>query len=250
MRASIWLFPVFAALSCLPAAANTVYFTSLAVPGNSVIESANGNISASALSAMNGTAAVLALGFSPAVAGETITINAITGEVGCCNSIDSYPDGGTDSSINISSSGSLSGFVGPYSVPLTGVFTTSAPPSGAPPATLTYAPSDLQDASYSPLLNQVFFIGDGYTGNDIGTPSQTGSQQVFNVPVGGTQFFLGIEDACNFNGSPGCYGDNPGSFTVNGQLNNVPGGSSAPEPGAMALIGLGLTAIGLRLRRG
>lgn len=248
MRVSIWLFPVFAALCCLPASAGTVYFTSLDVPGKAVIESANGNISGAALTAVQGTAAVLALTFSPAVAGETITIGSITGEIGCCGGLDSYPDGGTASTINISSSGSLSGFVGPYSVPLTGVFTTSAPPSGAPPATLSYTAADMQDASYSPLLNQVFFIGDGYTGNDIGSSSQSGTQQVFNVPVGATQFFLGIEDACSFNGSPSCYGDNPGSFTVNGQLNNVPL-SSAPEPGVASLICLGLAAIGLRLRR-
>lgn len=249
MRSSTWLIPIFAALCGLPATADTVNFTDVVVPGTAIIESANGNMTATQISTAGGTEAVLALSFSPAVAGETITFDAMTGEIGCCGGLDSYPDGGTDSAITIASSGSLSGFDGPYSVPLSGVFTTSATPSGPAPATLSYTTTSMQDASYSPLLDQVFFVGDGHTGNDIGTASQTGSQQVFDVPIGATEFYLGISDACNFNGSPSCYSDNPGSFTVTGQLNVPAGTSPVPEPGTIGLIGLGLAGIGLVRRR-
>lgn len=247
MRSSIYLIPICTVLCSLPSTATTINFSSIIVPGSAVIESANGNIPGS--TPVGGTPAVLALSFSPAVAGETITIGSITGEIGCCNGVDTFPDGGTESAINISSYGSISGFVGPYSVPLTGVFTTSAPPSGSAPATLTYTAAGMEDTTYSPLLNQVFFIGDGYTGNDIGTANQTGTQQVFDVPVGATQLFLGVPDACSFNGTPGCYSDNPGSFTVSGQLNNVPGTGTAPEPATLGLISLGLAAMGFRRMR-
>ena len=238
-------------LSCvcftLPAFAGAISFNSVIVPGNAIIESANGNMSATDISSIGGSAAVLALSFAPAAAGETITFGVIGGEGGCCSGITDFSDGGTESSINISSEGSLSGFVGPYAVPLSGVFTTSDAPSGAPPATLTYTTSTMQETSYSPLLNQVFFIGDGYTGNDIGTATQTGTQQTFDVPLGATQFFLGVPDACGFNGSPSCYGDNQGSYTVNGAL-TAPA-SSAPEPSGMALIAAGLGAAFLLRRR-
>lgn len=248
LRAFTPSFALFSTLACLSAFADVVDFNSVVIAGNSIIESANGNMSAGEISGAGGTPAVLAVSFAPATAGETITFNVISGEIGCCGSVSSFADGGTNSSANIASIGSLSGFIGPYSVPLTGVFTTSAAPSGAAPATLSYGTSDLQDASYSPLLNQVFFVGDGYTGNDTGSATQTGAQQVFDVPVGATQFFLGIEDACGFNGSPtGCYGDNPGSLTVNGQL-NIPG-SAVPEPGFVGAIAACLAGLGLLRRR-
>ena len=51
-------------------------------------------------------------------------------------------------------------------------------------------------ASLSPLIDQVFFIGDGLTGDG------SGSVQQFIVPTGATALYLGITDAPGYNGSP------------------------------------------------
>jgi hypothetical protein len=58
----------------------------------------------------------------------------------------------------------------------------------------------------APALDQTFFVGDSLTGDD------TGTQQTFSVPTGARALYLGISDACGWNGSPGCYFDNEGSF--------------------------------------
>jgi len=64
------------------------------------------------------------------------------------------------------------------------------------------------------------------------------------VPTGATTLYLGISDACGYNGSPSCYSDNGGSFTI-----TVNGVSAAPEPSTWALMFAGLGGGGLMLRR-
>jgi hypothetical protein len=90
------------------------------------------------------------------------------------------------------------------------------------------------DAVYTPLLGQTFFIGDGTTGN------QSGAVQQFVVPVGATRLFLGFADAMSFIGQSNMYNDNGGSLNVNLQI--VPA-ASAPEPGSVAMMALGLAAL-------
>jgi hypothetical protein len=61
-------------------------------------------------------------------------------------------------------------------------------------------------ASLSPALAQTFFIGDGRTA--------TGRPQRFNPPPGATRLYFGLADAWKFQGPPGFYADNSGSFEV------------------------------------
>ena len=104
---------------------------------------------------------------------------------------------------------------------LVGVFeTATGPTSGTPPATLDFTVIGTNFASLSPALNQVFFIGDGLTGDG------SGSVQQFMVPLGATRLYLGCADAGNYNGSPGAYSDNSGTFTVSFQVSSTATGTT------------------------
>ena len=113
---------------------------------------------------------------------------------------------------------SISGMKAPGAGYLVGVFVPAGGPTGTAPTALDFTSSGLGTSftSLSPLLDQVFFIGDGLTGDD------TGTQQKFNIPSGAGQLWLGISDAPGYNGAPGAYGDNLGSYTV-GFTVNAPG---------------------------
>ena len=104
---------------------------------------------------------------------------------------------------------------------LVGLFVPAGGPAGAAPTALDFTSSGLGTSftSLSPQLDQVFFIGDGLTGNG------TGTQQTFNIPTGAGQLWLGISDAGFYNGAPGAYGDNLGTYTV-GLSVNTPGSSA------------------------
>jgi hypothetical protein len=90
--------------------------------------------------------------------------------------------------------------------------------------------------TYTPIVGQTFFVGDGLTGNG------TGAIQQFIVPAGATRLFLGFADAMFFTGQAGMFNDNTGSLAVNLQI--VPA-SAAPEPGTVALLALGLAGLAL-----
>jgi hypothetical protein len=90
--------------------------------------------------------------------------------------------------------------------------------------------------TYTPLVGQTFFVGDGLTGTG------SGSVQQFIVPTGATRLFLGFADAMLFSGQASMYNDNTGSLAVNLQI--VPA-AAAPEPGTVALLALGLAALAL-----
>jgi hypothetical protein len=122
--------------------------------------------------------------------------------------------------------GSISGMKGPGAGYLTGVFVAAGGPSGAAPASLDFTTgSGTSFTSLSPLLDQVFFIGDGLTGDN------TGSVQIFNVPSGAVALYLGISDACGYNGRPGCYSDNSGTYTVTYALVGFTCGDGTIDPG-------------------
>jgi hypothetical protein len=110
---------------------------------------------------------------------------------------------------------SISGMVAPGAGYLVGLFVPAGGPTGTAPTALDFTSTGLGTAftALSPQLDQVFFIGDGLTGNG------TGTQQTFNVPTGAGQLWLGISDAGGYNGVPGAYGDNLGVYGVNFAFN-------------------------------
>ena len=142
--------------------------------------------------------------------------------------------------------GSISGITAPNAGYLVGLFVAPGGPSGSAPASLNFVTSGTGFSTLSPLLDQVFFIGDGLTGNG------TGSLQTFIVPTGATQLYLGISDANGYNGAPGFYFDNTGNFLVTTNFVAVPT-SPIPEPSSLLLLatgGLGLLATVGRKRLG
>ncbi len=188
-------------------------FGPISVPGTSVIFDPDNVLSPSQLAklgsngSLGATPAVQALAFN-AGADQTFTFSA-SGMVGCCGTINIGPDGYRRNS-NINKLKSISGFRAPRAVPLVGVFTNGKPKGAAPPD-YSYK-KGIGQLSFSPRLNQVFFIGDGLTGTG------KGSTQTFKVPPTATELWLGFADAAGFSGRPGDYGDNPGSLTVSGAL--------------------------------
>ena len=143
--------------------------------------------------------------------------------------------------------GSFSGIMAPGDGYLVGVFLAAGGPSGAAPPALDFTdPGGTSFTSLSPLLDQVFFIGDGLTGDG------SGSEQTFNTPAGADELVLGISDACGYNGGgPSCYGDNVGSYTASYSLIDPPAAdplSPVPEPGAVFLAALAMLPM-IPLRR-
>jgi len=132
---------------------------------------------------------------------------------------------------------SISGMTAPGAGYLVGLFVPAGGPAGAAPAALNFTSTGLGIAftSLSPLLDQVFFIGDGLTGNG------TGTLQTFIVPAGATQLWLGISDAPGYVGAPGAYGDNLGTYTVN--FNVIATGAAAVTVTETAPPGLTLVSM-------
>jgi hypothetical protein len=110
---------------------------------------------------------------------------------------------------------------------LMGVFLSDAAPgTGEPPMPLDFLTTEQLDFDIlRPELQQVFFIGDGYTGD--------GRVQEFIAPRGATRLFVGVMDGYEWN-------NNKGGFNIGVQM-QVP----APAAGA----GLAVAGFGLARRR-
>jgi hypothetical protein len=136
------------------------------------------------------------------------------------------PDGGPISGGTVYAYGGLSGFVTDWCVPLAGVFLSGSAPQDPAPPMLDFRSQGLglDFLTLSPLIGQVFFIGDGQTGSGI--------IQTFYAPTGATRLFLGCPDSVYGDGYPGAYADNDGWLSV--------AVLAVPEPGAGAL---GVTAL-------
>ena len=110
------------------------------------------------------------------------------------------------------------------------------------PAGLDFSPGGMGTdfLSITPLLGQVFYIGDGKTSG--------GDFQSFIAPAGATRLFLGIPDGFGFDGAPGAYDDNDGSYRIRIGVNQVPA-IPEPETYALMLAGLALLRVVARRRR-
>ena len=144
------------------------------------------------------------------------------------------PDGGTISGVTVFAFGGLSGFNSDLTLPLGGVFLTDAAPQDPAPPTLDFSSQGLglDFLTLSPLIGQVFFIGDGQTSGGV--------TQTFSVPAGATRLYLGCPDSPFGNGLPGAYDDNAG--TLNLMVTPV------PEPG-MGVLSSVLAALFLMRRQ-
>jgi hypothetical protein len=116
---------------------------------------------------------------------------------------------------------------------LAGVFLTDNEPVDPAPTSLAFTNNGLAGdiptsfSQLTPAINQVFFIGDGLTGNG------SGSIQQFMVPAAATRLFLGIPDGPGYHGDPGQYQDNSGGVTASFTI------AAVPEPASLALLALG-----------
>ena len=173
--------------------------------------------------------------------GNVFTFSA-SGLVNCCNGAPNIPPDGGGSGMNVGGANGLSGLSGNRNVPLVGVFTTGLDPFGGfAPAALSF--DGANPTSLTPLLHQVFYIGDGRAGYD----NAGGAQLTFTAPTNATRLYLGAIDAVGFNAQTGYYADNPGSWTVSVDLAAQPG--AVPEPGTWTLMIGGFAAAGGMLRR-
>ena len=97
---------------------------------------------------------------------------------------------------------------------LTGVFTTADGPGERAPerldfsSTSTSVPGGRSFTTLSPQIDQLFYVGDGLTGEG------TGTQQVFVVPDEATHLYLGLIDGSRFIHGPDFFNNNDGSFSV------------------------------------
>ena len=115
---------------------------------------------------------------------------------------------------------------------LAGVFLGPTDPTGAAPAQL----AGTTFSSISPGLDQIFFIGDGLTGDGTGL----GDAQTFYVPAGATRLYLGVTD------EGGNY-DNHG--TIFATITSSEEVTAVPEPSTWAMMILGFCGIGFMTYR-
>ena len=107
--------------------------------------------------------------------------------------------------------------------------------NGVAPASLDFTPTGLGTdfTTLSPVLGQVFYIGDGVTSGNV--------FQEFTAPAGATRLALGIPDGFGFDGPPGAYDDNDGAYIVRVAVNEiptVPSGGTTLAMLVMSLVGL------------
>jgi Flp pilus assembly protein TadG len=133
--------------------------------------------------------------------GHTITFDSIDGGAGNSPGGATYGADGNPNDIETNYDGDEHGIAtltGPLNAVI-GVFLSNAlPDNSSAPASLDFSDDAERDFSnLSPLLKQVFFIGDGRT--------DTGVLQTFVIPTGATRLFVGTWDGYQWNNNFGQY---------------------------------------------
>ncbi|MBL0158070.1 MAG: hypothetical protein IPP47_13350 [Bryobacterales bacterium] len=146
-------------------------------------------------------------------AGKVVTFPGVAGQI-ACNGIAYEPLHGPDGTLTgcgskgttISSWAGISGTAHKTrAMFLVGVFLDEREPADPAPDRIDLSTTE-NLATYSPLIGQVFYIGDGR--------SAGGALQQMTVPAAATRLYLGFSDALNFSGAPSSYNDNNGSLQV------------------------------------
>jgi len=125
--------------------------------------------------------------------------------------------------------GAQNGLSAVYNVPvdgLMGVFLGPGVPSGTAPAGLDFSGGAISYTSLSPLVDQVFYMGDG-------------SVQSLVVPTGATRLFLGTMDGFGWYNNVGAF-----NVTLQNVTTTVPDGGST-----MAMVGVAFGVIGYVRRK-
>jgi hypothetical protein len=165
---------------------------------------------------------------------RSIRFSGATGTVdygGCC--APSLPDGEAIASLTTAIYGGIAGPEINRAHHLAGVFLTDAEPVDPAPAPLFI--DDISFSSTAPQVGQIFFVGDGLTGQE------TGATQVFLVPDNATRLFLGYLDCFLPCTVPGGYSDNSGVVSIDVELTGTNLGV-VPLPALSAWASVMLTA--------
>ncbi len=172
--------------------------------------------------------------------GGYLTFTSVAGGVshtgGCASSNCPSPDGSTFFNHSGGAANGISDIRAPINS-LIGVFLDDAQPSDSvAPVALNFQTLGLNVVALSPLLKQVFFIGDGSTAS--------AAIQEFNIPSGATRLFLGTMDGFGWFNNNGSI-----SATVNQFAEVVDPPPTVPEPATWFLLASGLAAMGVAGRR-
>jgi len=140
-------------------------------------------------------------------AGATVTFTSVTGTVTSTGGVP-LPADGASAPFSTPNGLGMAGFThATLARSMVAVFLGPTELFDPAPARLTFANGNF--TSLSPLVGQMFFVGDGRAAD--------GTVQQFVVPAGATRVALGTYDLCS-GGVIGCFTDNSGSYQVTGQL--------------------------------
>ena len=196
-------FPLLAIswfLGSAPAETLAQSHSDLQIPGNSSIYAHSGQ------NGGRGSTAAIDIPLEPCQR-RVMHIRNVSGRIGCCGISNNGADGRpTRSVFNVKSTNGLSGWRAKRGISLVGVFHATTDTDLSPPEPIDYASIGFDSPSYSPELNQVFFIGNGRS-------ESLAKRQFFHVPEDAASLSLGIIDR-ELNSIPGAYHDNPGRLEL------------------------------------
>lgn len=227
----------FAATITLLASAEAATFT-FVVPGtaNPYLAGLPAGTSASSGDSAPANSPVPITGFDVSE-GATFSFSA-TGQVSLGVGLGPDPDGSTPINHTGTPENGFSNVTMPR-VSLLGVFLEDMPPTATPaPNALDFTSDASQNyTSLSPLLKQIFFIGDGVTDD--------GTTQEIVAPTGATRLYLGTMDGFGWFNNSGEF-----NVAVTGPASGPTTPAPIPLPAGMPLLLAGLAALGVtRIRR-